>query len=108
VTLVLNLSLNRQACVTICGIPAKKKMYKKIASHFAVFLAQGSFESPLWVPDGCEIPNMRPVFIYLSFAWKTKFLRIPRLSCAIRHQDFSGFMAVPQISLGTAHGALKR
>lgn len=65
-TLVFNLSLNRQAYVTIYGIPATKNV-QKIASHIAIFLPQGSFESPLWVPDGCEIPNMRPVlYIFLS------------------------------------------
>jgi hypothetical protein len=39
----------------------QKKKSTKIASHIAVFLPQESFESPLWVPDGCEIPDMRPV-----------------------------------------------
>jgi hypothetical protein len=71
-TLVSNYSLNRQAYVTICGIPATKNV-QEIASHIAVFLPQGSFESPLCVSDGCEIPNMRPVLCNFHSPGKQNF-----------------------------------
>jgi hypothetical protein len=57
------------------------------------FYLRGSFESPVWVPDGCEIPNMRPLLVYSLFPGNNiKWLWISPLSSSTSHQDFSSFM----------------
>jgi hypothetical protein len=61
---VLNFNLNFQAIAKLTLLSVEfqqRKNVQNITSHIAVFLPRGSFESPLWVPVGCEIPNMRPV-----------------------------------------------
>jgi hypothetical protein len=80
------------------------KKYKRL--HFILqadfFYLRGSFESPVWVPDGCEIPNMRPLLVYEYTVFpgnSIKWLWISRLSSSISHQDFSSLWSVPQIPL---------